>query len=79
MLYLRLTILLVGCDVHIDSKMLLVTDFINIKIKPTQSFRNAHIGRVYVHVFIWVIARTYMSICVCTVFLKKLSQFLIKI
>jgi hypothetical protein len=72
-LYLRLIILSVGGDVPIDSKMILVTDFINLKIKPAQSFRCAHRGRVCVHVFIGVSAHTCMSICVCTVFLKKSS------
>jgi hypothetical protein len=61
----------VGDDVPVDSKVLLVTDFVNLKIKPTQSFEGAHMGRVCVRVFIGVSARTCMSICVCTVFLKK--------
>jgi hypothetical protein len=61
----------VGVDVPIDSKTLLVTDFVNLKIKPTQSFRDTHRGRVYVYVFIGVSAHTCMSICVRIVFLKK--------
>jgi hypothetical protein len=61
----------VGGDVPIDSDALLVTDFVNLKIKPAQSFEDAHRGRVCVRVFIGVSARTCMSICVCTVFLKK--------
>jgi hypothetical protein len=65
----------VGGDVPIDSKALLMTDFVNLKIKPAQSFEGAHRGRVYVRVFIGVSARTCMSICVCTVFLKKKSFF----
>jgi hypothetical protein len=32
----------VGADVHIDSEALLVTDFVNLKIKLTQSFVRAH-------------------------------------
>jgi hypothetical protein len=72
MLYLRLIILSVGGDVPINSETLLVTDFINLKIKPAQSFRCAHRGRVYVRVFIEMSARTCISICVCTVFLKKI-------
>jgi hypothetical protein len=32
----------------VDSETLLVTDFVNLKIKPTQSFRGAHKGSVYV-------------------------------
>jgi hypothetical protein len=61
----------VGGDVPVDSEALLVTDFMNHKIKSTQSFGGAHRGRVCVRVFIGVSARTCMSICVCTVFLKK--------
>jgi hypothetical protein len=34
-------------------------------------FRGAYRGRMCVRVFIWVSAHTCMSICVCTVFLKK--------
>jgi hypothetical protein len=61
----------VGDDVSIDSETLLVTDFMNLKIKPTQYFRITHRGRVYVRVFIEVSDRTCMSIYVYTVFLKK--------
>jgi hypothetical protein len=70
-LHLRLVILSVGGDVFVDSEMLLMTDFVNLKIKPTQSFRGAHRGRVCVRVFIGMSTHTYMSIYVCTVFLKK--------
>jgi hypothetical protein len=63
-LYLRLIILSVGGDVPVDSEALLVTDFMNLKIKPAQSFRCAHRGRVCVYVFIWVSDRTCMSIFV---------------
>jgi hypothetical protein len=56
-------------DIPVDSDALLVTDFVNLKIKSAQSFEGAHRGRVCV--FIVVSAYTYMSICVCTVFLKK--------
>jgi hypothetical protein len=61
----------VGGDVPVDSDTLLVTDFVNLKIKSTQSFEGAHRGRVWVHVFIGVFARTCMRISICTVFLKK--------
>jgi hypothetical protein len=49
----------------VDNESLLVTDFINLKIKSTQSFRGAHKGKIYVRVFIVVSARTYINICVC--------------
>jgi hypothetical protein len=64
-------------DVPVDSEVLLVTDFINLKIKPTQSFGVAHRGRVCVRVFIGMSAHTCMSICVCSVFLKKKFDSLI--
>jgi hypothetical protein len=60
-----------GGDVPVDSETLLVTDFVNLKIKLVQSFGGAHRGRMCVRVFIGVSARTCMSICICTVFLKK--------
>jgi hypothetical protein len=63
---------LVGCDVPIDSETLLVTDFVNLKIKPVQSFGCAHRIRVCVHAFIGMGDHTYMSICVYTVFFKKI-------
>jgi hypothetical protein len=70
-LYLRLIILSVGGDIPVNNETLLITDFVNLKIKPTQSFRDTHRDRICVHVFIVVSAHTYMSICVYTVFLKK--------
>jgi hypothetical protein len=71
LLYLRLIILTVGGDVPVDSETLLMTDFLNLKIKSTHSFRGAHRGRVRVRVFIGVDVHTCMSICVCTMFLKN--------
>jgi hypothetical protein len=67
----------VGGDVPVDSEVLLVTDFVNLKIKSAQSFRGAHKGRVCVHVFIGVSARMCLSIYVCTVFLKKIFVVLL--
>jgi hypothetical protein len=58
-------------DVPVDSEALLIIDFVNLKIKPTQSFGGAHKGRVCMHMFIGVSAHTCMNIYVCTVFLKK--------
>jgi hypothetical protein len=49
MLYLQLIILSVGDDVP---ETLLVTDFVNIKIKPIQSFEGAHRDRICTHIFI---------------------------
>jgi hypothetical protein len=71
MLYLWLIILSVGGDVPVNNDVLLVTNFINLKIKLTQSFGCAHRGRICMCVFIGVSAHTCMSICICIVFLKK--------
>jgi hypothetical protein len=67
-LHLQLIIFLVGDDISVNSETLLVTDFVNLKIKPAQLFRDAHIGY---RVFIGMSAHIYMSICVCIMFLKK--------
>jgi hypothetical protein len=56
----------------VDSDALLMTDFMNLNIKPAQSFEGAHMGRVYVRVFIGVNDHTCIDICICTVFLKNL-------
>jgi hypothetical protein len=60
-------------DVSINSDALLVTDFVNLKIKSDQFFRGAHMCRVCVRVFIKVSVHMCMSICLYTVFLKKTS------
>jgi hypothetical protein len=62
---------LVGGDVSVDNEVLLVIDFVNLKIKPAQSFKCAHKDRMCIRVFIEVIAYMCISICMCTVFLKK--------
>jgi hypothetical protein len=63
----------VGDDVSVDSESLLVTNFVNLKIKSAQSFESAYRSRVLIRMFIGMIAHTCMSIYVCTVFLKKQS------
>jgi hypothetical protein len=61
----------VGGDVPVDSESLLVTDFMNLKIKSALSFKCAHKDRIYMRVFIWISAHIYISIYIYTVFLKK--------
>jgi hypothetical protein len=51
-LYLWLIILSVGCDISIYNESLLVTDFMNLKIKPARSFKDAYRSMVYVRMFI---------------------------
>jgi hypothetical protein len=59
-----------GGDVPVDSEALLVTDFVNLKIKLGQSFGCAHKGKVC------VCHRMCISICVYTIFLKKRGEYL---
>jgi hypothetical protein len=61
----------VRADVTVNSETLLVTDFMNLKIKSARSFECVHRDRVCVRV---VSDRTCMSICVYTVFLKKSAR-----
>jgi hypothetical protein len=58
----RLIILSVECDVPIDSETLSVTDFVNLKIEPAQSFEGSHRGKVCVHIFIGMSAHTCMDV-----------------
>jgi hypothetical protein len=58
-------------DISVDSETLLVIDFMNFKIKPAQSFGDAHKNSVCICVFIRVSAHICMSICVYTIFLKN--------
>jgi hypothetical protein len=71
-LYLHLIILSVKDDVLIDSETFFVTDFVNFKIKLTQSFRDAHKVRVCVYIFIGVSTHTCINIYVYIIFLKKI-------
>jgi hypothetical protein len=61
----------VGGDVLIDSETLFVTDFMNLKIKSARSFVGTHRDSMLVRMFIGMSAHTCISICICTVFLKK--------
>jgi hypothetical protein len=60
MLHLRLIILSVEGNVPVDSESLLVTDFVNLKIKPVQSFGCAHRDRVCVRVYIHMSECSYV-------------------
>jgi hypothetical protein len=60
-------------DVPVDSKIFLVTDFVNFKIKLAQSFKDAHRNMVCVRVFIRLSVHMCISISIYTVFLKKIS------
>jgi hypothetical protein len=61
----------VGGDVSINNNTFLMTDFMNLKIKPTQSFGDTHKVKIYIHMFIGMSVHTYISIYIYTMFLKK--------
>jgi hypothetical protein len=63
----------VGGDVSVDSETLLLTDFVNLKIKSAQSFKGAHKGKKYIYIYMLIKMRNhmYMSIYIYTIFIKK--------
>jgi hypothetical protein len=73
-LYLRLIIFLVRDDVFVDSETLLVTDFVNLKIKPTQSFKGAHSDRVCVYIHRAECSYVYEYLCLYYVSKKRLMH-----
>jgi hypothetical protein len=42
----------VGGNVPVDSETILLIDFMNLKIKPVESFRGVYRDKVCVHIFI---------------------------
>jgi hypothetical protein len=54
----------------IDIETLLMTDFMNLKIKSAQSFRCTHKSMMYIDIFIGVRAHMCISIYICIVFLR---------
>jgi hypothetical protein len=77
MLHLQLIILSVGDDIYVDSETLLMIDFMDLKIKPTQSFRIGHRDRACVRVFIGMSAM-YKYMCLYCVS-KKMRLIIIDI
>jgi hypothetical protein len=53
---------LVGGDVLIDNDTFLVNNFVNLKIKLTQSFKDANRDMMYVRIFIMMSNRTCIKI-----------------
>jgi hypothetical protein len=51
---------LVEDDVFVDNKTLLITDFVNLKIKSTQSFKYVHRSSMCMYVFIKISAHIYI-------------------
>jgi hypothetical protein len=70
MLHLWLIILLAGGDVPVNSETLLVTDFVNLKIKSVQSFRGVYRDSMCVHMFIGV--NDYTCIWLYCIFKKNI-------
>jgi hypothetical protein len=62
---------LVRDDVTVDNDALLVTDFVNLKIKSTQFFKYAHMSRICVCVHMTECSYEHGYLCFCTVFVKK--------
>jgi hypothetical protein len=58
-------------DVSVDSEILLMIDFVNLKIKPTQSFRGAHRDRVCVCVHKYGCSYVYEYLCLYCVSKKR--------
>jgi hypothetical protein len=60
-------------DILVDSETFLVTDFVNLKIKPSQSFRDAHKDKMCIRVFIEVSIHIYIYkyLCLYCVFKKR--------
>jgi hypothetical protein len=59
-----------GCDVN--SEAFLMTDFVNLKIKSTQSFRDTHRDRydAYIHRSIYI----YINIYIYVVLKKRMTS-----
>jgi hypothetical protein len=54
-----------GGDIPVDSEAILVTDFMNLKIKSVQYFECAHRNSVYVCIFIYVSTRISILVEFC--------------
>jgi hypothetical protein len=58
-IYLRLIILSVVVYVSVNTETLLVINFVNLKIKSIQSFKDVHRSRMYTYIFIRVYLYMY--------------------
>jgi hypothetical protein len=52
-------------NVFINNETFLMTDFVNLKIKLAQSFRDAHRDMMYIYVFIRLSNYIYIYIYTC--------------
>jgi hypothetical protein len=60
-----------GDKISVNNEVILLTDFVNLKIKPAQSFEYTHRDMMHVCVLIWVSDRTCINMYVYTMFFKK--------
>jgi hypothetical protein len=60
----------VKVDISVDSKMILIINFMNLKIKPTQIFRCDYRDKLYINIFIEVCAHIFEYPCLYYIFLK---------
>jgi hypothetical protein len=56
----------------INNESFLVTDFVNLKIKLTQSFKNIYRGKSYVYIFIGIGSHIYLNIYIYTILIKQI-------
>jgi hypothetical protein len=52
-------------NISIDNKIFLVIDFMNLKIKSVQSFKDSYISRLYLRMLIDVSSNICMNIFIC--------------
>jgi hypothetical protein len=64
-----------GGNVSIDSDVLLVTDFVNLKIKLAQSFRGTHRGSVCVCGYSSECSYVYEYLCLYCIFKKRKRNY----
>jgi hypothetical protein len=67
-LHLQLIIFSVGGDTPVDNEMLLVTDFVNLKIKLAQSFRCVYRDSVCACVYRNEYSNMYKYLCLYCVY-----------
>jgi hypothetical protein len=64
------------CDVFINSKILLVIEFLNLKIRSSQSFKSVHKSGVCACVYKNKYSYVYKNICLYCIFQKRIDQSL---
>jgi hypothetical protein len=65
--------------ISVNNESFLITNFMNLKIKSTQFFKDDHMSRICVSVFIELRTHTYMNIYIYTIFLRKRGHWRVKL